>query len=45
MNEAKGQSGPNDAYVFNTLTHLKQMGICDHWLEQVVNEVERLRAA
>ncbi|MGO7205223.1 gamma-glutamylcyclotransferase, partial [Rhizobium ruizarguesonis] len=24
---------------------LKQMGIRDHWLEQVVNEVERLRAA
>jgi cation transport protein ChaC len=45
VNEAKGQSGPNDAYVFNTLTHLKQMGIRDHWLEQVVNEVERLRAA
>jgi cation transport protein ChaC len=45
VNEAKGQSGPNDAYVFNTLTHLKQMGIRDHWLEQVVDEVERLRAA
>jgi cation transport protein ChaC len=45
VNEANGQSGPNDAYVFNTLTHLKQMGIRDHWLEQVVNEVERLRAA
>ncbi|NEJ23229.1 gamma-glutamylcyclotransferase [Rhizobium leguminosarum] len=45
VNDAKGQSGPNDAYVFNTLTHLKQMGIRDHWLEQVVNEVERLRAA
>ncbi|MDH6205234.1 cation transport protein ChaC [Rhizobium leguminosarum] len=45
VNEAKGQSGPNDAYVFNTLEHLKQMGIRDHWLEQVVNEVERLRAA
>ncbi|MEN3148793.1 gamma-glutamylcyclotransferase [Neorhizobium sp. IRAMC:178] len=30
-----GQSGPNDAYVFNTLAHLKEMGIRDHWLEGV----------
>jgi len=30
-----GQSGPNDAYVFNTLAHLKQMGIRDLWLEGV----------
>jgi cation transport protein ChaC len=45
VHEAEGQSGPNDAYVFNTLAHLKQMGIRDHWLEDVVDEVERLRAA
>ncbi|MBX5161844.1 MULTISPECIES: gamma-glutamylcyclotransferase [unclassified Rhizobium] len=45
VSQAKGQSGPNDAYVFNTAMHLKQMGIRDHWLEQVVDEVERLRAA
>ncbi len=42
---AQGQSGPNDAYVFNTLAHLQDMGIRDHWLEQVVGEVERLRKA
>ncbi len=30
-----GQSGPNDAYVFNTLAHLKEMGIRDLWLESV----------
>ncbi len=30
-----GQSGPNDAYVFNTLEHLKEMGIRDLWLEGV----------
>lgn len=40
---AEGRSGPNDAYVFNTLAHLREMGIRDHWLEQVVGEVERLR--
>ena len=45
VDRAEGQSGPNDAYVFNTLAHLKEMGIRDHWLEQVVGEVERLRAA
>ncbi|WP_411196787.1 gamma-glutamylcyclotransferase, partial [Rhizobium sp.] len=45
VNEATGQSGPNDAYVFNTLAHLRQMGIRDQWLEQVASEVERLRAA
>lgn len=32
---SSGQSGPNDAYVFNTLDHLKQMGIRDLWLEGV----------
>jgi glutathione-specific gamma-glutamylcyclotransferase len=30
-----GQSGPNDAYVFNTLAHMKEMGIRDLWLEGV----------
>jgi len=30
-----GQSGPNDAYVLNTVTQLKQMGIRDLWLEAV----------
>lgn len=30
-----GQSGPNTDYVFNTLAHLKEMGIRDHWLEDV----------
>ena len=43
VHSAVGQSGPNDAYVFNTLAHLRQMGIRDQWLEQVVDEVERLR--
>jgi cation transport protein ChaC len=45
VSEAKGQSGPNDAYVLNTLAHLKEMGIRDHWLERVAGEVGRLRAA
>ncbi len=45
VNVSVGQSGPNDAYVFNTLAHLKEMGIRDQWLEQVVGEITRLRAA
>lgn len=45
VNVSVGQSGPNDTYVFNTLAHLKEMGIRDRWLEQVVEEVTRLRAA
>ena len=30
-----GQSGANDAYVFNTISHLGEMGIRDLWLERV----------
>ena len=40
---ARGKSGPNDAYVLNTVTHLKEMSIRDHWLEQVIAEVNRIR--
>jgi len=42
---AEGRSGPNDAYVFNTLAHLREMGIRDHWLEAVGGEIERIRRA
>ncbi|MDI7862599.1 gamma-glutamylcyclotransferase [Rhizobiaceae bacterium n13] len=45
VHSAHGKSGPNDAYVLNTLAHLKEMGIRDHWLEQVVAEMERIRQA
>ncbi len=38
---ARGQSGPNDAYVLNTLTHLREMGIRDHWLEAVGDAVRK----
>ena len=37
---AVGKSGPNPAYVINTVAHLRQMGIRYHWLE----DVERLVA-
>ena len=32
---ARGTAGPNEEYVFNTLAHLKEIGIRDHWLENV----------
>lgn len=40
VRRSTGQSGPNDAYVFNTLGHLQQMGIRDLWLEAVSALVE-----
>ncbi|MEZ2131711.1 MULTISPECIES: gamma-glutamylcyclotransferase [unclassified Sinorhizobium] len=43
VNESIGRSGRNDAYVFNTLAHLHEMGIRDRWLEEVAGEVERMR--
>lgn len=36
VSQAVGQSGPNQAYVANTVAHLQEMGIRDHWLEQVL---------
>ncbi|WP_119941564.1 gamma-glutamylcyclotransferase [Neorhizobium sp. NCHU2750] len=36
-----GQSGPNDAYVINTVAHLKKMGIRDLWLEAVADAVSK----
>ena len=35
VREAYGKSGPNIDYVTNTLAHLREMGIRDHWLEKV----------
>lgn len=43
VHEAQGLSGPNDAYLFSTLTQLRAMGIRDRLLEEVAGEVERLR--
>ncbi|OAP46567.1 gamma-glutamyl cyclotransferase [Sinorhizobium saheli] len=37
---AVGKSGPNREYVLNTLAHLKEMGIRDHWLEEVAAMLE-----
>ncbi len=37
---AVGQSGPNDVYVRNTVTHLREIGIRDGWLEHVMSAME-----
>ncbi len=36
---AAGTAGPNEEYVLNTLSHLKDLGIRDHWLEEVGRRV------
>lgn len=41
VRSAAGQSGPNHVYVANTVAHLQEMGIRDHWLEQVVAAIEQ----
>jgi cation transport protein ChaC len=37
---ACGQSGPNEAYVLNTVEHLRLLGIRDHHLETIANRIE-----
>jgi cation transport protein ChaC len=39
---AVGQSGPNYEYVAQTLAHLKELKIRDHWLEQVVTRMDEI---
>ena len=36
---ARGQSGPNEEYLLNTVEHLRALGIADHWLEQVASGI------
>ncbi|MCQ2003065.1 gamma-glutamylcyclotransferase [Rhizobium sp. NRK18] len=36
---ATGKSGPNEAYVRNTVEHLRSIGIRDHRLERVIAEM------
>ncbi|MCX8999191.1 gamma-glutamylcyclotransferase [Rhizobiaceae bacterium BDR2-2] len=45
VDAASGISGPNDAYLFNTLTQLRAMGIHDHLLEEIARHVENLRSS
>ena len=44
VSSAVGRSGHNMEYVRNTLTHLREMGIRDHWLEDVGRAAEGLYA-
>ena len=36
---AVGRSGPNPVYVANTVAHMRELGIRDHWLESVASAV------
>lgn len=36
-----GVSGRNEDYLFNTVDHLKALGIRDHWLEDVAATISR----
>lgn len=42
ISTAVGKSGRNIDYVRNTLAHLREMGIRDHWLEDVGRTAESL---
>jgi cation transport protein ChaC len=42
ISTAAGKSGRNIDYVRNTLEHLREMGIRDHWLEDVGRTAESL---
>jgi cation transport protein ChaC len=44
ISTAVGKSGHNMDYVRNTLSHLREMGIRDHWLEDVGRTAEGLYA-
>lgn len=44
VHEASGQAGPNDAYVLNTLNHLRDMGIRDRGLEDIALRISAIRA-
>ncbi|NBB48260.1 gamma-glutamylcyclotransferase [Rhizobium sp. CRIBSB] len=36
---AVGRSGPNPVYVANTVAHMRELGIRDHWLESVASAI------
>lgn len=36
---AVGKMGPNEDYVLNTSDHVAELGIADHWLEDVANGI------
>ena len=42
---ARGQSGHNADYVRNTVQHLMELGIRDHWMEAVASRMEALLQA
>ncbi|MFN3719867.1 MAG: gamma-glutamylcyclotransferase [Rhizobium rhizophilum] len=39
VESAVGRSGPNPVYVANTVAHMRELGIRDHWLESVASAI------
>ena len=42
---AEGKSGRNSDYVANTVTHLRELGIRDHWMEEVATRMTEVQRA
>ena len=42
---SQGKSGHNADYVRNTVAHMKQLGIRDHWMESVAGQMENILQA
>lgn len=42
---SEGKSGHNADYVANTVAHMKELGIRDHWMEAVAEKMAALRQA
>jgi cation transport protein ChaC len=41
---AVGKSGRNADYVLNTVAHLRELGIRDHWMEEVAAKIHLYQA-
>ncbi len=39
VESAVGRSGPNPVYVANTVSHMRELGIRDQWLESVASQI------
>ncbi|MEO0543516.1 MAG: gamma-glutamylcyclotransferase [Pseudomonadota bacterium] len=42
---AVGKAGPNEDYVLNTAEHIKELGIRDHWLEELERRLRQAMVA
>ncbi|MEO1703079.1 MAG: gamma-glutamylcyclotransferase [Pseudomonadota bacterium] len=45
VNGAVGKAGPNEDYVLNTAAHIRELGIKDHWMEDLERRLRQAMAA